>query len=167
VAAAINEWTMRVQIGDSGGEQDLVTGPDENSITPTTLELRVSFETDLAMTIPLLFSLTPDTPLDGGPAGNQRACLVTPSHTFYTTPTTPYDIRYRFEMEQKSTWDPPDAPDWQGKRLVTIVDGTLNPWDMDPDQPGRQTKGIWRFGFDTLPGMPPTRSARGFQESYE
>jgi len=89
---------------------------------------------------------------------------VTPTHTFYTTPQTPYDIRYTVVIEQKTT--PHDQTEG-GKTIDTVMDGTINPWDMDPTHAGRQVKGTWKFGINSAAGPPPSASRRGLVETYE
>jgi len=48
-----------------------------------------------------------------------------------------------------------------------VMDGTINPWDMDPTQAGRQVKGTWKFGINSAAGPPPSASRRGLVETYE
>ncbi len=150
--AFVEEWLMGIIIEDRpGGEETLVTGPDETSVEEN-LEVRVSLNGGAVAETS--FDVEPNTPTPEGPAGNERGCLVTPKHTFYTTPRTPYDIRYEVVMEQKTAFSrPPEG----GLKLHTVVDGTLNAWDMDPDTEGRQTRGIWRFGITSVNGQATRR----------
>jgi len=53
-----------------------------------------------------------------------------------------------------------------GLKLLTVVDGTMNPWDMDPGKTGRQTKGTWEFGVDSHP-LPEGATRREPTEEYQ
>jgi hypothetical protein len=159
VTAVVQEWKQfYFSIDDQpGGSEDLVTGVDETTITPSTLQIAIQ----LGSSSPVfpLYSIVPDTPADTGPPGNSRGCQIYPAYTFYTTPTTPYDIRYAMVLQQQTQV--------AGGVITTVMDCTRNPWDMDPTQPGRQTQGIWSFGVDPPGSGSSTPSLRGFQEQYQ
>ena len=82
----------------------------------------------------------------------------------YTTPEKPYDIRYKVVIKQDTRTS---GIMKQGLELHTVVDGTLNPWDMDPDQGGRQTKGTWEFGVASHGPPNPKPTRRRPTEVYE
>jgi len=99
-----------------------------------------------------------------GPASNQWGCLVTPTnYLFYTTPVTPYDIRFRVRINQKTSTNSVSA---DGIAVHAVVDGTLNLWDMDPGTAGRQTNTVWEFGIDSA-GSPPAAVRRNLTEVYQ
>ena len=50
--------------------------------------------------------------------------------------------------------------------MDTIIDGTLNLWDMDPGSVGRQTNAILEFGINST-GTPPTAVRRDLVEEYQ
>ena len=162
VQALVEEWLLDIGIGDGpGGSETLVSGPDERSVTSANIEVRVSLDGNPAVTP--AFSVTANTEVAGGPAANERGCLVTPSYVFYTTPKTPHDIRYQVVVEE-NTATSTVAPD--GLLLSTVVDGALNPWDMDPIKAGRQTRCTWEFGLDSS-GSPPAAARGELVEAYE
>ncbi len=172
-AAQVNAWRMDVNIGDrpAGGET-VVAGVDPDSVNPETLEVRINlavrltganYVADGSQARPA-YTVAPRTPSPFTPGGNEWGCRVTPAYTFYITPKTPYDIGYLMVSEQKTAIVPTD--NGAGAILKTVRDGVLNPWDMDPTKPGRQTKGVWQFGLD-LAADPPVRPVkRHFQEEY-
>jgi hypothetical protein len=159
--AKVEEWWLDLGIEDASGDTEtLVTGVDERTVTTNNLPVKISL---LGSGEALkYFSVTSNVEVTNGPAGNERACYVTPVHLFYTTPATPYDIRYRVVIEQQTTTTNV-APD--GLRLDTVMDGTLNPWDMDAGQGGRQTRAIWEFGITSLENTNAVR--RGLTETYQ
>jgi hypothetical protein len=167
LTAKVEEWLLGIGIEDKAeANETLVTGPDESTIatnTPvrTNLVVHISVSGDLVASN-ATFAVSNNTAAATGPAGNERACLVTPANKFYTTPTMPYDIRYQVIIEQKTATTSVSV---DGLYLDTIVDGTLNPWDMDPSRTNRQTKGTWEFGVDSSGNTNATR--RGLVETYE
>ena len=162
ITPRVEAWIMGIDIADMPKRREtLVSGPDERSVRPNTLEVKVSLDGNPEETPS--FTVTPNTSTSGGPSGNQRGCRVSPSYTFYTTPKTPYDIRYEVIIQQKTKIS---GLTKHGLKLDTVVDGTLNPWDMDPARSGRQTKGTWKFGIDAS-GTPRTAKRRDLQEVYE
>jgi hypothetical protein len=146
--AAVEAWKMPITIADSGGV--LVSGVDQSTVTPETLTITVTVDGGK--------TATPTYTV--GRAGD-GACVATPSNLFYVTPQTPYDIRYTVVIEQHTIV----LEDEHSLVVKTVMDGLLNPWDMDPDQPGRQTKSIWRFGL--LPSSSGSTGMRDFEEKYE
>jgi hypothetical protein len=114
-------------------------------------------------------------PEPGIPAGNRRAVKITPDYTFYTTPLRPYRIEYKVVIEQKTRYEPLTPADGEGDFRVTgngllvhtVLDGTKNPWDMDPTQNGRQTKGTWTFGIRPNASPPPAVQMSNFDAKYE
>jgi hypothetical protein len=158
----LEEWWMDIEIADApAGKETLVTGPDERSVTADNLNVKVSLDGNPEESPK--FTVTPDTVTADGPKDNQRACLVTPQFIFYTTPKAPYDIRYKVTIEEKTKTS---GTSKNGLKLDTVVDGALNPWDMDPSKPGRQAKGTWQFGVDST-GKPPQATRRDATEVYE
>ena len=158
--AKVEEWRMDVGIEDTAGDTEtLVTGVDERTVTTNNLHVKVSL---LGCGEALKdFSVTSNIEVTNGPAGNERGCYVTPVHLFYTTPAAPYDIRYRVVMNQltATTNVPPD-----GLKIDTVLDGTLNPWDMGPGLNSRQTNAVWEFGIDSLGNTNAVR--RGLTETF-
>ena len=141
----VEEWFLDIGIEDMpGGNETLVTGPDETKITEDTLEIDVVLDNGVLQKP--AFVVTENNEVKGGPAGNQRGSAVTPNYRFYTTPSVPYDIRYVVIIHQKIRIL--EVPQ-DGLRIEAITDGTLNPWDMDPTQNGRQLETTWGFGVDT------------------
>ena len=125
----------------------LPVGADVSTISYDTLEIRV--QVDGGTEVSPVFTVKPGT--------NETGCQVVPNYLFYTTPQTPYDIQYNFTIQQKTY-------DLDGK-IRTVMSGYGWPWDMDPNQPGRQTKAIWRFGVDT--NAHGQFQHRNKQESYQ
>jgi hypothetical protein len=164
--AKVKRWTYHITIADKpGGTEAFVTGPDLTSINYDTFEVRIKVDGGSEVIPP--YSVKGPVADPNGPPGNKRACRVTPAFLFYTTPQTPYNIRYRLVMQQKTTIETISVMGGDIKTLRTVMDGVGNPWDMDPSQPGRQTRAIWRFGLDTVAGTPPRASSREFEEKYE
>lgn len=157
--ANVEEWLLDIGINDGQGEGDaIVTGPDEDTVNSATLRLEIQVAGGSLVSPG--FAVTPDEEVEGGPQGNDHGYGVTPAFVFYTTPTAPYDIRYSLVAQQLTTVSEDDNE----RRMQTIMDCTLNPWDMDPNQEGRQTRATWSFGIDNVSG---TAVRRGLQESYQ
>jgi hypothetical protein len=158
--ASVEEWHMPITIADSSGEgSGLVSGVDESTVTPETLTITVTV--DGGKTVTPKYAVSADKPAPGQLRGNDWACIATPLHLFYATPRAPYEIRYTVVIEQHTTTEE------TANSLVikTVMDGLLNPWDMDPAQPGRQTKSTWRFGI--LPASLGGPVMSNFEERYE
>lgn len=162
--AKVEEWKLDLRIDDRpGGRETLVSGPNPDTITPETLEVRLKFDEAGATESTPRYDKTPRVKAPSGPPGNEWGCLVTPAHLFYTTPQSPYDIRYQVTIEQKTQII--SAKTGDGKVVKTVLDGALNPWDMDPTRPGRQTKAIWQFGLNSKPDATGEQR-RGLVEEY-
>ena len=160
VSAKVEEWAMDVDIGDKpGGSETMVSGVDERTVNSTNLVVSISLDGNSAVQAD--FNVKADTEVPGGPSGNKRGCKVTPLYRFYTTPHAPYDIRYKVVIEQMTELTRQPFPRID---IKTLMDGTLNPWDMDPTQSGRQTKGTWEFGVDS---NTSSGAQRGLTETYQ
>jgi len=159
--AKVEEWILDITIPDRpGGSETLVTGPDEDSVIPANVTVGVQVDGGPGP-VAVGYSVQPNTAVAGGRRNNQRGCrMITSGYIFYTTPVTPIDIRYSVVISQNTAT--PAVPQ-NGLRLETVVDGTLNPWDMDPSTPGRQTVTTWNFGIDS--GDPAPR-LRGFSQTF-
>ena len=163
VTAQVEVWKFFISIDDRpAGRETVVFGVDPETVNEETLEIRVSLDGNPEVKVP--FTVTPRTTAEGGPPGNEWGCRVRLVHPFYVTPRTPYDIRYQVVIEQKITEI--RTNDGEGLIIKTVMDGALNPWDMDPSKPDRQTTAIWRFGIDRLPGLPPRAVKREFEKRY-
>jgi hypothetical protein len=161
--AAVEAWLLDIGIEDKPlASETLVTGVDEESVTHSNLEVWVSLDSNTAVSV--AFSVSNNTTVATGPAGNEWGCSVTPTNfLFYTTPVTPYDIRYRVTINQKTSTNSVPA---DGMAVQTVRDGTLNLWDMDRSTPGRQTNTVWEFGIDSS-GTPPAAVRRNPTEVYQ
>ncbi len=159
----VEEWLFDLGIEDChDGVETLVTGPDEDTGTSSNLQFNLSLDGNTNTSVQ--FSTSNNTAVAGGPVSNQWGCYVTPANfLFYTTPETPYDIRYRVTITQNTTTNGTFAGD--GLEVQTITDGTLNLWDMA--FPGdRHTNTVWQFGISST-GAPPAAVSRTLQEDYE
>jgi len=93
-----------------------------------------------------------------------RGCILTSTnYLFYTTPTAPYDIRYSVVMQQTNRITVTTSNN--GTVTNTVMDGTLNPWDMHPTNASRQTKATWTFGVDSVGGT--NAAQRNLIKTYE
>jgi hypothetical protein len=160
--ARVSGWNMAIVINDKPlNTETLVTGPDEDTINNNTMTVAVGLDNQNPAQVN--YTVTPNTASPDGPAGNQWGCQVTPTYTFYTTPSTPYNITYTVQIQQITT----ETNSGEGRIETTVLDGTKNPWDMDPTQAGRQTQGNWVFGISQTAQQPPTASRRGLVETYQ
>jgi hypothetical protein len=167
IVARVEEWLLDIRVEDRpGGKETLVTGPDPETITKDTLEVRVKLDEANAVESKPEFTTTGGVKVPDGPADNAWGALVTPKYIFYTTPQTPYDIRYQLVLEQQTRIFPAPEKGIPGVAVNTVLDGTKNPWDMDPTKPGRQTKGTWTFGVNSQAGQNGDRR-RGLVEDYQ
>jgi len=162
--AYVESWLLDLCIGDKpGGGETLVTGADEEAVTPSNLVVNIALDGNT--NIPALFAVSNNTEVAGGPVSNQWGCCVTPTnYLFYTTPQTPYDIRYLVTITAKTSTNSATAGD--GLEVQTITDGTLNLWDMDTATGDRQTNAVWQFGIGST-GAPPAAVLRNLQEIYQ
>ncbi len=159
----VEEWLMPIVIDDAPvANEHLVTGVDAGSITSDTLSVKIGIDdSNLQATT---FTVEARTEAKDGPSGNDWGAHVIPSRIFYTTPTSPYDIKYKVVIEQ--TTDVISVTGG-GLEVVTVKDGVGNLWDMNPNAAGRQIKGTWTFGIDSN-GEPATEATqRDLVETYE
>jgi hypothetical protein len=157
--ARVEEWLLPIEIAaGSAAVGRISSGPEEETITPETFIVTVTVDGGLSETPSYRVAK------EFASGSHDWACVVTPMYKFYTSPALPYDIRYTLVMEQKTT-----TVERGGKlHLKTVMNYLLSPWDMDPSQEGRQTKGTWRFGLGCDTGgkfLPAAR--RDFTEAYE
>jgi len=162
--ASVEAWRFDLGIeDDQEASETLVTGPDEETVIPSNLVVNISLDGNTNFLA--VFSVSNNTEVTGGPVSNQWGCYVTPTNLlFYTTPETPYDIRYQVTTTEKTSTNATTTGN--GLEVKTINDGTLNLWDMESSTGNRQTNAVWQFGINST-GSPPAAVMRSFQETYQ
>lgn len=147
IIAKVEEWKLGIVISDPATPDTLSTGVDRKTVNDRTLRVSISldWQSDKPTWQTPPFDVSQQIPGDG-------SCEATPQYIFYVTPDEPYEIRYQMRIEQLG---------------AGVQDNVLNPWDMDPDQPGRQTKGTWKFGLDSETTITGKDLRKHFEEKYE
>jgi hypothetical protein len=162
--ASVEAWLLDIGIEDKPSTNEtLVTGVDEDTVTSSNLQIQISLDGNT--NILALFSVSNNTEVASGPVSNQWGCYVTPTNLlFYTTPETPYDIRYQVTTTEKTSTN--NTATGNGLEVKSVNDGTLNLWDMDQTTDNRQTNVVWQFGINST-GSPPAAVSRNLQETYQ
>lgn len=162
--ASVEAWLFDLGIMDNTNETEtLVTGVDEDTVISSNLVVNISLDGNT--NILAVCSVSSNIESTNGPVGNQWGCYVTPTNLlFYTTPQTPYDIRYQVTVTNNTSTNA--TATGNGLEVKTVTDGTLNTWDMDSSAGDRQTNAVWEFGIDST-NSPPEAVMRNLQETYQ